>query len=280
MTFLKSGSLRTISRVIFIGVFAVSLLFLINAFLHSTSSKQIKPLIGILLNDGGKGGYSEYPWYAMRQNYSQVIAENGGVPVFIGHDVEALDDYLKILDGVVLTGGDFATPPEAYTTGLAKDYKPKFQSRENIEYGLIKQGYANNLPMLGICAGMQQINIVLGGTIYENLKKSLGTPIQHRNETRHKVVHMVDILPDSMLFRIMGAKRLAVNSNHNAGINRVAASMTVTSRAPDGVIESFEAKDKRFFVGIMWHPEFVLSNEEKKLWIAFIDAAKEHHANK
>ncbi len=265
---------------VFLSVCVVSLSLLLNPLIHAKTHQHDKPLIGILLNDGGKGGYSEYPWYAMRQNYSQVIAENGGIPVFIGHDVEALDGYLKVLDGIVFTGGDFASPPEAYSTGIAKDYKPKAHSREDVEFTLIKQSYKNDVPVLGICAGMQQMNIVMGGTIYENLKKSLNTPIQHRNETRHKVVHTVEIQPTSKLYQIMQKERIEVNSNHNAGINKVATNMTVTSHAPDGVIESFEDKDKRFFVGIMWHPEFVLSAEEKKLWQAFVNAAKENHLKK
>lgn len=280
MTFPKTGSLRTISRAIFFCVFAASLLFLINSFVQAKLNKQSKPLIGILLNDGGKGGYSEYPWYAMRQNYSQVIAENGGIPVFIGFDMEPIEDYIKTLDGIVLTGGDFYTPPEGYTVGIGKQYKPKRHSREGIEFALIKKGYEANLPLLGICAGMQQMNLALGGTLHENLKKALGTPIQHRNEIRHETQHNVEITPGSKLHKVMNTTNLAVNSNHNAGINQPSQKLSVTAVAPDGVIESFEAKDKRFFIGVMWHPEYVLSNEEKKLWIAFIEAAREHHARK
>ncbi|MBS0287274.1 MAG: gamma-glutamyl-gamma-aminobutyrate hydrolase family protein [Proteobacteria bacterium] len=261
-------------------IFGLTILFFINTHLIAKTSHNEKPLIGILLNDGGKGGYSDYPWYAMRKNYSQVVAQLGGVPVFIGHDKEPIEDYLKILDGVVLTGGDFYSPPEAFTTGVNKDYNPKYHPREYIEFALIKKGYDSDLPILGICAGMQQMNIALGGTIFENLKKSLGTPIQHRNETRHEIQHMIDIAHDSKLYDIMQTERLAVNSNHNAGINKIAPKLKVVALAPDGVIESFEAKNKKFFVGVMWHPEYVLSEEEKKLWIAFIDAAKEHRLNK
>ncbi len=239
-----------------------------------------KPLIGILMNDGGKGGYSEYPWYAMRQNYSQVIAENGGIPVFIGHDVEPIEDYLKILDGVVLTGGDFSSSDEAYTTGISGTFNPKHHPREFIEFALVRKGYEKDLPVIGICAGMQEMNLALGGTLYENLKKSLGTPIQHRNETRHVVQHNIEIKPDTKIHQILETEKLTVNSNHNAGINKVSPKLTVSALAPDGVIEAFEAKDKRFFIGVMWHPEFVLSEQEKQLWKAFIQASKEYSANK
>ncbi len=278
MLFLNLSSKRFYLSII--GVLVLGLLLLSSLLIAKPSKNEPKPLIGILLNDGGQGGYSEYPWYALRQNYSEVIAQSGGIPVFIGHDVEAIEDYLKVLDGVVLSGGDFVTPPQAYTVGLDKDYLPKRHTREHIEFALIKKGYDANLPVLGICAGMQQMNIALGGTVYENLKKSLNTPINHRNEVRHKTHHSVEISPNSKLYHVVKANQLEVNSNHNAGINKVSPKLTVTARAPDGVIESFEAQNKRFFIGVMWHPEYVLSDEEKKLWIAFISAAKEYHLRK
>ncbi|MGD9592220.1 MAG: gamma-glutamyl-gamma-aminobutyrate hydrolase family protein [Candidatus Berkiella sp.] len=276
--FLKSFSRRTLFTTLVFSAFILLCLLMVNPWLQA-KQESTKPLIGILLNDGGKGGYSEYPWYAMRQNYSQVIAQNGGIPVFIGFDIESLDEYINLLDGVVLTGGDFQ-PSQSSAINSDKSHRPKRLKRENIEYSLIKKGYDANLPMLGICAGMQQMNIALGGTNYENLKKSLGTKIQHRNETRHKTQHSISITPGTFLYKVMKVKKLEVNSNHNAGINKVANQLVVSAVAPDGVIEGFEAKNKRFFIGVMWHPEYVLSNEEKMLWTAFIEAAKTHHESK
>lgn len=240
---------------------------------HSNDAK--KPLIGILLNDGGKGGYSDYPWYAMRQNYSQVIAELGGVPVFIGHDIQPLDDYIRVLDGIVLTGGDLNTPEGAYTTGI-KTVDPKKYPREYIEFQLVKKALENDIPVLGICAGMQDMNLALGGTLIPNLKEVLNTPIQHRQENREKLHHSVTISEKSQLYKVLKTKSLKVNSNHRAGINKVSPVLVVSARAPDGVIEGFEVPGKRFFMGVMWHPEFMLTPQEKLLWKSFIQAASNY----
>ena len=269
-----------LNKLLLLIVAVLGLFFVLDSLWQIKNHSQEKPLIGILLNDGGEGGYSIYPWYVMRQNYSEVIAKNGGIPVFIGHDSEIVDDYVKLLDGIVFTGGDFAVPIEAYTSGIPEDYKPKPHSRDGVEYPLIKLSYNNNIPVLGVCGGMQQMNVVFGGTLYENLKGSLNTPIQHRNENLCNTVHKVDIKLDSKLYQIVKAEQLAVNSCHHAGLRKVANNLAISSTSSDGVIESIEAKNKHFFIGVQWHPEFELSDEEKKLWQAFVEAAKERHAKK
>lgn len=243
---------------------------------YASDNARKKPVIGILLNDGGKGGYSDYPWYAIRQNYSQVIAELGGIPVFIGHDIQPIDDYFQVLDALVLTGGDFNSPDEAYTTGIKNSLDKKKYPREYIEFELIKKALKKDMPVIGICAGMQEMNLALGGTLIQNLKETLGTPIQHRNEERHVLQHPITISEQSKLYKLINTKTLKVNSNHRAGINKVSSGLVVTARAPDGVIEAFEMPNKRFFIGVMWHPEFMLTKEETLLWKAFIQAASEY----
>lgn len=237
-----------------------------------------KPLIGILLDSGGNEGYSEYPWYALRKNYGQVIANLGGIPLFIGHDSKVTEDYLNILDGIVLTGGDFESPPEAYTTGIKGKVDQQRFARDYMEFGLVQKAYERNIPTIGICAGMQNMNVALGGTLYKNLKESLGTTIEHRKEDNEKVQHPIQIQENTKLFHILRVKFLQVNSNHNEGINKVAAALTISARAPDGVIEGIEAPQKLFFMGVMWHPEFLLSQEETDLWKSFIAAALTYHS--
>ncbi|MCS5711019.1 gamma-glutamyl-gamma-aminobutyrate hydrolase family protein [Candidatus Berkiella aquae] len=238
-----------------------------------------KPLIGILLNDGGKGGYSQYPWYAMRKNYSAVIAKMGGVPVFIGHDVTVADDYLNRLDAIVLPGGDLDSPPSAHKKNQNATVDPKRYPREAIEFKLIQEAYRRDMPVLGICAGMQNMNVALGGTLH-NLKASGQTKMEHRHDNREKIQHTIKVEPNSLLYKVVQSKQFGVNSNHRSGINELASRYVVTARAPDGVIEAIEAQNKSFFIGVIWHPEYVLTPQEEKLWKAFIQAAvvykKEH----
>lgn len=235
-----------------------------------------KPIIGIMVNSGDDSGYSIYPWYAIRKNYSQVVADLGAIPILITHDAESATDYLDLVDGILLTGGDFGTPDEVFTTGLKGPVDRKRFPRSYLEFELVQQAYARDIPLLGICAGMQNMNAAMGGTLYQNLKEALGTPIQHRNEIRDSAHHSIEIFPKSRLYQITRVKSLDVNSNHNAGIKEPARVFVVNARAPDGVIEGFEAPNKRFFMGVMWHPEFLLSEQEKELWKAFVCAAAQY----
>jgi putative glutamine amidotransferase len=263
---------------LFICASVVLILVIISlTLLNSVQAKHAnnKPLIGILLNTGTEGGYSDYPWYAIRQNYSQVVSHYGGVPVFIGHDAKNIDDYIDVLDGIVLTGGDMNSPEGAYTTGIGV-IDQRYHSREYLEFALIKKAYEKDIPVLGICAGMQHMNMAFGGTLYENLKKEIGTPIQHRNEQRDKLIHPITIKKDSKLFKILKTTSLKVNSNHNAGLNKIGANFKVTALAPDGVVEGIEMPDKRFFIGVIWHPEFHLTEQEGMLWQAFIHSAGQY----
>ncbi len=238
-----------------------------------------KPLIGILLNDGGEGGYSIYPWYAMRKNYGEIVAKMGGVPVFIGHDVAVIQDYLHKLDGIVLTGGDLKSPPPEFENGLHKAVDPKSYPRQAVEFVLIQEAYKRDIPLLGICAGMQDMNVALGGSI-QNLKEAGKTLIEHRVENREEVQHQITVVSKSMLHYIVKKKNFGVNSNHRQGIHLLSDKLVVTARAPDDVIEAFEAPHKIFFMGVMWHPEFALTNEDKALWQAFVQASARYAAKK
>jgi len=247
--------------------------------IHAKEPHANKPLIGILLNDGGEGGYSIYPWYAMRKNYGEIVTKMGGVPVFIGHDVAVIQDYLQKLDGIVLTGGDLKSPPTEFENGQHKPVDPKLYPREAVEYVLIQEAYKRDIPLLGICAGMQDMNVALDGTI-GNLKEAGKTTIEHRVENREEVQHEINVAPKSMLYCIVKKKKYDVNSNHRNGIDRLSKKFVVTARAPDDVIEAFEAPHKMFFMGVMWHPEFALTKEDQSLWKAFIQTSARYAAHK
>jgi len=235
-----------------------------------------KPLIGITLNIETKreseGGYANYPWYAMRCDYARAVVEAGGIPVHIGHELGVLDDYLERLDGFVLTGADVPYPEQAYEYGLPSNFDPD-HPRLEFEFKLIRRALANDIPTLGICAGMQNMNVALGGSMYKDVVQSLGSKTNHKDLERHVTKHEVEIDPGSQLFEALQEKTLQVNSNHREGIHKPVSIFTISSQSPDGVIEGIEVQGKKFFMGVQWHPEFKLSDAESRLWEAFIDAA-------
>lgn len=249
-------------------------IFLILPFTILAKSTPSKPLIGIMLNDGGTGGYSTYPWYAIRQNYGKLIAKLGGIPVYVGFDTVETNDYLQILDGILLTGGEFPTPDEVYTTGLKGDIDPQKYPRSAFEIKLIKQAFSQDIPVLGICAGMQDMTAALGGTLIRRIAKEVQTDTNHYVDDREKAQHKINIKKESKLNKILQSTTLNVNSNHQAGVKRIPEAFIETATAEDGVIEGIEAPNKRFFIGVMWHPEFLVNPQEEALFKEFIHAAE------
>lgn len=245
---------------------------------HCPIELKAKPVIGILLNSGGAEGYSRYPWYAIRKNYGHIISQHGGVPIFIGHDTNVLEEYVHLLDGLVLTGGEVELPEQVFQDGLELSaLNPKYFPRAYLEYQLIQKAYAKNIPVLGICAGTQEMNVALGGTLIRDVQKALNSPITHHQENREQIQHQVNIAANSKLFSILQTAQLGVNSNHQAGLGKVAPALSMNAQASDGAIEGIEASNKRFFIGVIWHPEFVLSQQEDQLWQAFIEASRDYH---
>jgi putative glutamine amidotransferase len=119
----------------------------------------------------------------------------------------------------------------------------------------------------------------MGGSI-QNLKEAGKTIIEHRVENREEVQHQISVIPKSLLYCIVKKKNYGVNSNHRNGIDRLSDKFVVTARAPDNVIEAFEAPHKMFFMGVMWHPEFALTKEDKALWQAFVLASASYSRKK
>jgi putative glutamine amidotransferase len=246
------------------------------------SKRSSKPLIAIMMNVEEKpekdGGYSDYPWYALRREYEAAVAKAGGLPVHVGPTPDVLEDLLAQVDGIVLTGADLGSPEEAYTTGIdfeKLDGAPRFV----LEMDLIRRAYEKDLPLFGICAGMQHMNLAFGGTLHHDVTQ--GTEVIHKDLARHEVKHEVRVEDGSKLAQALGATALKVNSNHREAVAKVGEGLTLSATAPDGVVEGIEDAGKSFFVGVQWHPEFVLSGSEEALWTTLVTAAaayrKTHH---
>lgn len=253
--------------------FSILFILIIGFNMVAYSKGHEKPVIGILMNAGSDDSYSVYPWYAMRQDYAKAVIQAGGIPVFIGHEPELIKDYADILDGLVLTGADLQSPADAYTSGITQNVKANEFPRAFVEFQYAKIAYEKNIPLLAICAGMQNLNVAFGGTLSKDIAKHHNSSINHRISDRTQTQHSIKINTGTKLHDITQVENLDVNSNHREGIKTVANVFQVTALAEDGVIEAFEAPTKDFMIGVMWHPEFVLTSSEKKLWQAFIAAS-------
>ncbi len=238
-----------------------------------------RPLIGLTPDreDAGAYGYAKFPWYALRENYATSIAKAGGLPVSLPLEVELVPDILARIDGLVLTGGAFDIDPALFGDAARHETVTIKPQRTNFEMALTRAALAADLPVLGICGGEQLLNVALGGTLIQHIPDEIPGALAHEQPNpRDEPGHEVEIVPGSRLYDIVGAGTLAVNSAHHQAVKEPAASLAVNARAPDGVIEGIEDPDKRFCIGVEWHPEFEITDGDSRLLAAFIEAAQGH----
>ncbi len=234
------------------------------------------PVIGITLDREEPGGYSKFPWLALRENYAQAVAAAGGLPVLLPPHADGVEAYLDRIDGLIVSGGAFDVDPalfgaaERHATVTTKDARTAF------ELGLTRGAIARRMPLLGICGGQQLLHVALGGTLIQHIPDAIPRALAHEQPNpRDEPGHTVRILPGTRLHAIVGTDELAVNSAHHQAAKDVPVTLRISAVADDGVIEAIETPGPPFCIGVQWHPEFELSPGDRKLFEALIDAA--HH---
>ena len=233
-----------------------------------------RPIIGVTLDSEAAGGYSKLPWYALRQNYCDVVAACGGLPVALPHEPELAGDYLERLDGVIVTGGAFDVDPALYNGGPRHGTVRLKERRTSFEWALTKGAVERDLPLLGICGGQQLLNVVLGGTLIQHIPDAVPDALAHEQPNpRTEPGHEVLVAAGTLLHRLTGMDRLPVNSAHHQAAERVADGIVVSAVAEDGVIEAIEDPSRRFCLGVQWHPEYRISAGDTAILEAFVAMA-------
>lgn len=233
-----------------------------------------KPLIGLGLDYETDGSFSPYPYYALREHYFHAILANGGIPLAIPYVKEALPEFLDRVQGVIAPGGVYPSPNDWY--GEANDDTP-LHPRAAFDFGLMREALRRDLPVLGICAGMQVMAYTHGGTCYRNVHQEASTELHHKQPLNLKQrVHPVLLEQDSRLFDLVGETEIQVNSNHNEAVRQVGNRVNVAATAPDGIIEAIELPEYRFALGVQWHPEFFAEEDspDQRIFKGFIQACQ------
>jgi putative glutamine amidotransferase len=230
------------------------------------------PLIGITLDAEQPGGYSKYPWYALRQNYADAITASGGLPVGLPHNDQA-EAYLDRIDALVVTGGAFDVDPSMYGDTDTHTTVSLKAGRTAAEMALVRGALARGKPILGICGGEQLLAVALGGTLIQHIPDSVPDALAHEQPNpRHEAGHEISIVPGTLLHRIVGADHMAVNSAHHQAVRSPGPRAVVNATAPDGVIEGIEDPSRRFCLGVQWHPEFHIDRGDRAIFDALIGA--------
>ena len=232
-----------------------------------------KPMIGITLDSEDPGDYSNMPWYALRQNYADAVVEAGGVPLALPHEPDQANDYLDIIDGLVITGGAFDVDPSIFGAGERHPTVVTKDRRTAFELATTRGALERDMPLLGICGGQQLLHVALGGTLIQHIPDEIPEALAHEQPNpRDEPGHSISVLPGTLLHRIVGTDALDVNSAHHQAAKDASDEIIINAVAPDGVIEGIEAIGKRFCLGVQWHPEYKVSAGDGAIFQAFIDA--------
>jgi len=233
-----------------------------------------KPVIGVTLDAEKPGGYSKFPWYALRANYAEAIAGAGGLPVALPHLPALAEDLLDRIEALVVTGGAFDVDPALYGDTARHASVTLKETRTATEQALVRGALARNMPVLGICGGEQLLAVVLGGALIQHIPDSVPNALAHEQPNpRDQAGHSVAVVPGTLLHRIVGTGKMQVNSSHHQAVLGAGPRAVVNARATDGVIEGIEDTAYRFCLGVQWHPEFLIDPGDTRIFAALIAAA-------
>jgi putative glutamine amidotransferase len=231
------------------------------------------PLIGMTTY-----GRNQENRFILPAEYVDGVRRAGGIPLLIPPGETQFEQLLPHLDGLILTGGgDIA--PELYGGQPHETIYNVDLERDQTELGLTHRLLEANLPMLGICRGLQMINVALGGTLIEHLPDVVGDQVAHKSLPHHPRPHLVKIEAGSHLAEILQAEQVETNSWHHQALKQVAPQLKVVAYASDGIIEGVEMPGHRWLVAVQWHPELtaVADPSQQRLFDALVRAASEHY---
>lgn len=233
-----------------------------------------QPIIGITLDHRLMGEYSKYPWYALRQNYCDAIFNAGGLPVVIPYGYDNVEDYLAKVDGLLMPGGDFDVDPHMYGKEISHDRVSVNPFRSSFDFKILHEAIKIGKPFLGICAGHQMLNVVMGGTLHQHVPDVTDNQISHEQKgPKHEPSHSILIKPHTRLHDIARSDHAMVNSSHHQAVDRLGKGLVASASAPDSVIEAIEISDHPFCMGIEWHPEYQTTELDRSIFTHFIRAA-------
>ncbi len=232
----------------------------------------MRPLIGITTYvTPAQWGYWDLEAALIPQDYVNAIERAGGRPLLVPPTLEGVDETLDALDGIILTGGS-DLDPALYDEEAHPETFGIHRLRDDAELALLHGAMERDLPLLGICRGIQVINVGLGGSLHQHVPELVGHE-GHKNDPPGEFVeHEVEVLPDTRLAEVLGT-HTRVQSHHHQGLKSIAEGLREAARAEDGLVEAVEAPDKRFAVGVLWHPE---AGDDDSLFEAFVEEARRH----
>jgi putative glutamine amidotransferase len=243
-----------------------------------------RPIIGI---PADRRMIGPHPFHLVGEKYADAITRAaGGLPLLIPvlPDRLAEADLLDSLDGLLFPGSPSNVEPHHYDEGPSREGTLHDPERDATTLPLVRAALASGVPLLGVCRGFQEINVALGGSLWQHVEEEPGM-LDHREDktaplsVQYGAAHDIELEAGGLLRGLAGgAARVAVNSLHGQGVKRLAPGLRIEARAPDGLIEAFVPESAQTFaLAVQWHPEWqVMSNDfSRAVFAAFGDAARQ-----
>ena len=206
--------------------------------------------------------------FLINKNYCNAISDLGQVPILISnYKLDVIDKIISVADGILFSGGG-----DIHAKFFNQKLHPKVNDinfeRDEFELKLCAKAIQKNLPILGICRGMQIINIAMGGNIFQHISNHM------QNIPRDLPIHNVNVLYGTKLFCISKAEKIKVNSLHHQAVNVLGNEIIISAKADDGTIEAIEMPNKKFVLGVQWHPEslYKIYDVHGKIFKEFVNA--------
>jgi putative glutamine amidotransferase len=244
--------------------------------MYHTSGELMQPLIGITA--GKEKSDTGIQKTCLIDKYSQAITQSGGIPLIIPSDItsDSISPLLQKIDGLMLTGGGDIETKRYHGADHPRVYGVDLE-RDQVEIELLLESVKQKKPVLGICRGIQLINVALGGDLYSDIADQKPGACRHDwfpGYPRDFLVHTVNISNNSLLNQITNSTKLKVNSLHHQAIKTLAPNLKVSALSEDEIIEAVEMDNHPFFLGLQWHPEWIYSFEPtEQIFKAFVNAS-------
>lgn len=224
--------------------------------------KRHKPVIGLTtdIKDGN---------FVIEEKYAHAVAGAGGIPFLIpsitGND-RLIEDTAATIDGLLLPGSR-DMDPRFYNEEPHPKLRPMSLERTETEFAVLKQVTERRIPVLGICGGMQLINVFSGGSLYQDIYAYIPDAMPHEKGAVHEIL----VETDSLLFKIAGTDRFSSKSYHHQSVRETGRGLRVSARSPDGIVECIESLEHPFVLGIQWHPELEENGISERIFNSFIE---------
>jgi putative glutamine amidotransferase len=236
-----------------------------------------KPVIGLVLaltaEDHNFVSQPAYRFEYLKEQYYEAIEEQGALPIGIPatERLNSVEHYCDLINGLFLVGGEDINP-SLYGEKLDPLCKPMMPRRDQFECQLINACFRKQIPIFGICRGLQIMNVAFGGTLHQDLSRMPGAANHGQvGELDYSTRHQVEIVAGTKLHQIIGVERFETNTGHHQGIKQLAEGLTASAKTVDGVIEAIEGSG--FTLAVQWHPEaWSCDQNSRKLFAEFCRA--------